>query len=66
MAREGPDHTSLSSSSPRVRLCLRTSRPRGGVHMNLGVPQQREHKAGSAQGLMNHPGAAREQQGPDG
>lgn len=37
-----------------------------GMHMNLGVPQQREHKAGSAQGLVNHPGAARERQGPDG
>ena len=28
-----------------------------GVHRNSGVPQQRERKAGSAQGLMNHPGA---------
>lgn len=37
-----------------------------GIHMSLGVPQQQEHKAGSAQGLKNQPGGAREQQGHGG
>ena len=65
MAQEGPDHTGLSPSSPCQALPQDFPAP-WGIHMSLGVPQQQEHKAGSAQGLKNQPGGAREEQGHGG
>lgn len=61
-APEGLKHTGLSPLLPVSGSAPQTSRP-AGCTRELGVPQQQEHKAGSAQGLKNQPGGAREQQG---